>query len=241
MYFEHAVSLGAWCQVSYQLRRHFQHTTASCFDWLVTPWSGLLGILNDGTKELGQSIIDNRWAKSAECTKYGILLPHEFPHNSKHEVVFSFKASQQALEKLNHKHEKMLRTLRNATGPVLFVRYGGHALPAAAWPYLADTTPFDLQSLNELCGLLTTLFPSLRFMLLFVYETATTTLTNRYTALDRRIHISPVERNNDYSRWQGGDALWDGMLEETKRRGPEVFGYAPQRVVNFAPKGIPAE
>ncbi len=216
MDFEHAVSLGAWCQVSYQLRRHFRHTTASCFDWLVTPWQGLMEVMAHGTADLGQSITDNRWAKAAECTKYGILLPHEFPKNAKGEVVFSFKASQQALEKLHHKHEKMLATLRACTGPVLFVRYGGNALPAAAWPYLPEPAPFDPSRLNNLCTLLSQLFPTLNFTVLFAYEAATTRLLDDKPALDERVHVEAIHRTNDYSRWEGSDVLWDTMLESVK-------------------------
>lgn len=235
MDFEHAISLGAWCQVSYQLRRHFPNTTASCFDWLVTPWPGLMKVMANGTDELGQSIIDNRWAKAAECTKYGILLPHEFPKNSNGEVVFSFKAAQQALEKLRHKHEKMLRTMRDCTGPVLFVRYGGNALPAAAWPYLPEPEPFDVQSLNNLCDLISTMFPALRFVLLFVYEGRTTRLLNEGTHLDQRIRVNVIHGDNDYSRWEGNDELWDWILEDAKEKSQKVINYGRSNVVRLHP------
>ena len=45
--FDHIVSLGANCEVSLQLRRTGRFATGSVFDWLVTPFDGLLAILQD--------------------------------------------------------------------------------------------------------------------------------------------------------------------------------------------------
>ncbi|MQB42121.1 hypothetical protein [Rhizobium sp. ICMP 5592] len=236
MEFEHAVSLGAWCQVDYQLRRHFKKRTMSCFESLVTPWPGLMEVLKDGPTELGVSVTENRYANAAECLKYGILLPHEFPKGPQEEVIFSRAAFINISDKLRHKHEKMLRTLSHCEGPVLFVRYGGNALPAGAWPYCNEPDPFDLRRVDELCTLLSRCFPMLNFRLLFAYEAETTKIMNEAVELDKRITIAPIDRRNDYSRWQGSDLLWDGLFtrETTKivayrgaRRSAETKAPAP--------------
>jgi len=218
MEFQHAISLGAWCQVDYQLRRHFRKRTMSVFESFVTPWPGLLGVLRDGTVDLGQTIKDNRWAESAECVKYGILLPHEFPRTAKEEVIVSLTAHTNMSQKFNHKHQKMLNTLSRCEGDVLFVRYGGHALPAYPWPYREEPDPFDLQQVDQLCFQLTRLFPALSFRLLFVYEAETTKVLNEGATLDRRVSVVPINRQNDYSRWEGNDRLWDTIFDDEKRK-----------------------
>ena len=190
----------------------------SCFESLVTPWPGLMGVLKDGTGLLGRTVKDNRWAEAAECMRYGILLPHEFTRTAKEEVIISQTALTSMSNKLRHKHQKMTDALSSCEGTVLFVRYGGNALPAYAWPYREEPDPFDLRQAEDLCILLTRQFPGLRFRLLFVYEVETTKLINEAAKLDRRISIVPINRQNDYSRWQGSDRLWDEIFENERRK-----------------------
>lgn len=207
----------------------------SVFESFVTPWAGLMGVLRDGTAELGQTIKDNRWAEAAECMKYGILLPHEFPRTAKEEVIVSRAAHTSMSQKFSHKHQKMLSTLSRCEGDVLFVRYGGNALPAYPWPYREEADTFDLSQVEQLCFQLSRLFPALNFRLLFVYEVETTRVLNEGAILDRRISIVPINRQNDYSRWEGDDCLWDSIFDNEKRK-VVVYQRAIGKILPRAPQ-----
>lgn len=126
------------------------------------------------------------------------------------------EAMRNMASKMHYKHEKMIRTLSSATGPVLFVRYGANAMPAIAWPYNKEPESFDLSQLDVLTKILANLFPKLIFRLLFVYEEATTMIVNANAKLDQRVSVVAIQGDNNYRRWEGDDRVWDRILDNER-------------------------
>jgi len=82
-----AISLGATCEVAYNLRRYYSFKSAYPFDWWITPVAGLLKFLSEPNIELLYApenlVVSNVWGLSSIRNEYfGIWLHHEFHRQS---------------------------------------------------------------------------------------------------------------------------------------------------------------
>jgi hypothetical protein len=79
---DHIVSLGRACETAYNLRRHYNFSTAYPFDWWISTTDGVARFIADGD---GTALYDPdalRLAPKGDSVvnpRYGIRLHHEFP------------------------------------------------------------------------------------------------------------------------------------------------------------------
>ena len=76
------ISLGCRCDVAWQLRRAFGETAAYPFDWLVTPLSGVVGLLRNRFADLVNQkyleVVRYNAGWTVMNTRYQVFLHHEF-------------------------------------------------------------------------------------------------------------------------------------------------------------------
>lgn len=219
MPFDHVVSLGAWCQTAYQIKQQQQNLLPSCFDWLVTPWDALISILEDDGAKLGLKVAYDHYSKTIKCQHYGVLYAHEFKPDQSGIPYVSEENLGQCRAKLLHKYRKMFDAILNG-GTTLFVRFGGTAEPAAAWPYLAQGNPRSEDDLNELMLLLRRKFPAAHAKLLFIWQDQFSDHNLDNSKLDRDILTLSLPRPVQ-ARWMGEDGPWSEVF-----RGAEVAFFA---------------
>jgi hypothetical protein len=101
--FDHIISLGSDCDVSLHLRRTGRLQTPSIFDWLVTPWDAMMGVLCDHGERLATAIHTVNGGNAAACGAYGVMYWHEFKRNEHWQVEITPQAISQTRQKLLHK------------------------------------------------------------------------------------------------------------------------------------------
>ncbi|WP_296817178.1 hypothetical protein [Brevundimonas sp.] len=85
--FTHVISLGNRCATAYNLRRHFSFGDGHLFDWWITPYPGLLALLDNLSADWLydpaslEMLPDNRAVRHRPS---GIELTHDFPRVGKH-------------------------------------------------------------------------------------------------------------------------------------------------------------
>lgn len=203
------VSLGAWCQTTYQARRFFGNSVTSPYDWLVTPFNALLAsIEGDGLnfcKHL--RVVD---ASRPICEDYGILYHHEFERRDEHAIITA-SAIERCSGKLSYKYIKMIECA--STEGTLFIRLGGQAEPAFAWPYLNDTKPLQAREINALCNIIEKKFAIVSFRLLLVFFAGRTAF-DMDSMVDDRVIIRELPHAAENGKWEGCDEEWDMLLND---------------------------
>jgi hypothetical protein len=151
------ISLGAWCQVAEQFRRHNFPRTLSPFEWTVSTWSAMSDVIREDGHRLCQDLTLNAEGTAFVCQAYGLLHPHDFERAAGGSGAVlpptpeKFEANR---AKYAHKMNDFRQACRSTEGRIAFVRMGGEAEPAAAWPYLHDLKPLTTHRVNELVALL---------------------------------------------------------------------------------------
>lgn len=116
--FHRIISLGRACDIAYQIRRVFNQAEAYPFDWLVTPMSGLIKVIQsdfDGFIDADHlEIRDNRVVNQES----NIVFFHDFEEQQ----IPTFKqALPQVMDKYKRRIERW-RTVVNSGNPILFVK-----------------------------------------------------------------------------------------------------------------------
>ncbi|WP_158248616.1 DUF1796 family putative cysteine peptidase [Pseudomonas sp. FW300-N1A1] len=208
------VSLGAWCQVSYQLKKHCgEQFISSAFDWLVTPLHSVSKIFDTNGDSFAQDIFIGDPSKSVECKKYGVLYHHEYRKGQDKISIIEDDKTSNAREKLEYKHKKMVDTLKKTEEEVIFIRFGGHALPAAAWPYMKDREHISSEQLNQLPISIQKALPNLRFRIILIRDAQYMNSDIETQELDNRFSFLHVERG-EKPRWEGSDAHWMELINK---------------------------
>ena len=116
MKFEKILSLGHACDAAHQIRRHFHQTEAYPFDWLTTPLSGLMQLIeNDFALFLDEGHLTPAGKYLCE-TKYGVRFLHEFPDPNR------FREN---LDEVRAKYQRRIQrwwSVMESGGRLLFVR-----------------------------------------------------------------------------------------------------------------------
>lgn len=121
---QRVISLGAICEVAYQVKLHTDKLDADYFDWLITPYDALIGaIKNDfeGFFKLEDlKIYDDQ--KSVINTKTHVYYFHDFPLSDERTVLPDFPLYyEQAKSKYDHLKGKFL-ALESFPGRAIFIR-----------------------------------------------------------------------------------------------------------------------
>jgi hypothetical protein len=214
--FDAVVSLGAWCQVAFQVKKHEWPLQESCFDWLVTPWDSLLKVLETDGELLGKDVFYEPAAISFKCSHYGLLYYHEFPQDNDGKPYLAEDALSNVRSKLIYKYRKMVDRLQSGdVKRVLFIRYGGAAVPAYALPYHSHDleNQRDGGDLNSLLALLQKKFPRIEPSLLFLEQPPHTIFDRGGAPLDPRVHVATMPVPID-EQWEGEDDVWSRVLDE---------------------------
>jgi len=210
-----AVSLGSVCQVKHQIDRFAGSVIASPFDWLVTPFAGLLEILKARGQGLSESV--SAINDTARCDRFGVLLPHDFHIvNGKAEIT-SWQITQ-AKRKYLHKWGRFEAACRSSE-EIVFVRFGGIGIPTLIWPYVMECEPITGEDLNNLAGILKYLFPSLRFSIAWVYHPhliPVRKVDNLSNSIIRIPLSVPNVKHKGIDAWTGSDQQWDYVFETCK-------------------------
>lgn len=170
----------------------------------------MIDVIETNGEALGQDFSMNEFAKSVQCNRYGVLYHHEFPRGVDELPIISEEAAVNMRSKLLHKHRSMSEKLLNANGDgVLFVRYGGIAEPAIAWPYLHDQGSVTEQHLNSLLTLLKQQYPNVNARLLFLWNSPFASLDINTDALDPDIYAASIPGpSTPETDWSGDAAPW---------------------------------
>jgi hypothetical protein len=87
--YDYIVSLGGMCQPAWNIRNCFGTEDAYPFDWLITPGSSLLKILDDDFRDAlileNLEAIQNR--DTVLCRYYEVLHHHDFPRDRARKIV----------------------------------------------------------------------------------------------------------------------------------------------------------
>lgn len=207
--FVHVVSLGAWCQVAEQVKRCFGEVTTGPFDWLVSPLESVIKILNDDARSLGSDAV--HLDLTAISTTYGCLYHHEFPRDADSRCIINEQALQDTQSKLKYKWASLKRALSN-NEPTLFIRFGGDARPARAWPYHQNGTAIDSDDLNALDAALAAHFPDLTYTLLYIWHEDLH--PGDFTKpLSSRIRLARMDEPG-HRLWEGDTSTWQKVFSE---------------------------
>ena len=210
--FEQVLSLGAWCQVTEQLKRLQLLTTHSPFDWLVTPYDSLLDVIADDGCRFALDVRPTEDRTSMSCSSYGLLYHHEFSRDDAGHVIIDDQHLMNTRAKLLHKMSMFDAACRSGR-KTLFVRMGGHAEPPVAWPYLSDDKAFLTADMNRLAEILSRRFPALDYHVMFVNFTETTKFEP--VANDRfSTHVIrwPIHHP---AGWEGETEAWRDLLHHS--------------------------
>lgn len=211
---EQIVSLGAWCQATERLKAEGLPVVTSPFDWLVTPLPSLIAMLKDGCAQVGMAATPTHNGLSAVCDRYGALYQHEFPHGDDGRVVIEQPSLDKLRSKLLHKMKRMDEACQ-AGKRTLFVRFGGHGLPAIAWPYIKENQPLRSRDVWRLWWAIKKRYPRLKFHLLSVTIAETTDVSERFLP-PSTTHCRlawPVHHPAD---WDGEAPAWQDMLRRSR-------------------------
>jgi hypothetical protein len=169
----------------------------------------MMKIMETDGADLGAACELNEYARSVECSSYGVLYHHEFPRVNDMPVI-SDDAREAMRSKLQYKYNKMNAALSDADGEgVVFVRYGGFVQPAAAWPYLHDPEALTEVQLNELMALLKRKYPRINSRLLFTWPSPFARTDIRFDELHPDIYAAALPPPTvGEASWNGEDAPW---------------------------------
>ncbi|SDO05835.1 Putative papain-like cysteine peptidase [Phyllobacterium sp. OV277] len=214
--FDHFISLGAWCQTAYQIEKHNFPHTKSCFDWLVTPWDGLISILETQGARFGTAATYDPISDCIKCDHYGVLYAHEFKKDSLGKPVITDEQLLNCRSKLLYKHNKMATTLE-AGGSVLFVRFGGAVTPATAFPHNRDFNPRNEADLNHLVQLLQEKYLANTVSLLYLWQEPIAPHNLDLNKISSSIMVMRMPYvQTDAVTWMGNTDVWAAIFERVR-------------------------
>lgn len=149
------VSLGRACEVGFQIRLHTSQVGSDYFDWLITPFEGLMMALNQNFEGLmdGQDLYRQEDKNFVNNRRTGIQYGHVFRRNERHEIPHNFLDDLDCVkEKFNH-FKNRFNSYQHSSEKICFIRRdinGGEAI--------------------SLCEKLQSIYPSLNFSLACVNE-----------------------------------------------------------------------
>lgn len=182
----------------------------SPFDWLVTPLPSLIAMLRDGCAQVGIEATPADNGNTAQCDRYGALYHHEFPRDKNGHVVIEQAALEKLRSKLLHKMKRMDEACRSEKR-TLFVRFGGHGLPAIAWPYIKEEETFRSRDMWRLWWAIKRRYPRLKFHLLNVTIAETTNVSERFLP-PNTTHCRLKWPTRRPCNWDGISEDWSDML-----------------------------
>ncbi len=154
----HVVSLGADCTISYNIRRYFNVSEAYPFDWWVTPLNSLKFFLQDPDIESlfdvnKLTLINDR--DSIINPDVGIKYHHDFSRDSNNLIADNYVLEvQNVISKYKFLTTRFFE-LNNPKNKIIFFRTGGG---------------YDINSENDLIGLLNSRFEKPFFSLVYVEQ-----------------------------------------------------------------------
>jgi hypothetical protein len=209
--FDHLISLGSDCDVSLHLRRTGRLQTPSVFDWLVTPWDAMMGVLCDHGERLATDIHTVNDGNAAACGAYGLLYWHEFKRNAHWQVEITPHAIAQTRQKLLHKMAR-LRALCASNRRVLFIRAGiGTDAPGDRF---GNGAVFRVREMDRCAQIIAGLYPALQFCLLVIDYKGRDCLDGA-SAHDPRVlryTLNLPPETPASGRQHASNADWDAML-----------------------------
>jgi hypothetical protein len=144
--YDAVLSLGDCCAPAANIRRRFGVTTASPFDWWVTPFNATMKLLREGFANV--LLLDNLeitpaaegYQESVQCKYYGMLHHHDF-ERSADQLIIKNIAVQQAtvLQKTRFIIDRFHTALANKS--VLFIRNGLDGDLSDLWYLDAERLP----------------------------------------------------------------------------------------------------
>jgi hypothetical protein len=209
-----AISLGGFCQVTYQLKKSKLAWAQSPFDWLVVPFESIENIISDrgGRFGLNVSRFDNGFNRGRDvlCNHYNIMHAHDFPVNELEEPTINEENIEQVRSKFSHKTDEFMRSCQ-ISGRKLFVRLGGSTFRMNAWPYMSDEFPTKLSAVARLCENLSKICVDDFDLLMVTYGNVTTFVA------DAQVPPNVIFRNIPIPSeltWQGSEEIWASLLSE---------------------------
>jgi hypothetical protein len=192
--FDKVISLGRACDTAHQIRRYFRQTEAYPFDWLGTPFEGLLALLrHDFSGFLQTSDLESEQGCVREA-RYGARLRHDFPVLDPEQI-----AAVQA--RYGRRIERFRQAVAGANR-ILFVRGQQH---------IGDALPFDPAITLE--RTLREVFPHLDFHLLVLNPEAAALPEFEAVGISGLSVASP-----DPYVWSGDDAAWSVLFGQVLTR-----------------------
>lgn len=193
MTFQHYVSLGGYCEVAHQIRRRWGTKKAHFFDWLVTPFPGLMKILEsdfDGVFLRENLRLDPRTHSVVDAAN-GLAFHHEFTRNELGHVTDDiidrkYKVSRAKMQFLIDRWRGVTR----GSDPTLYV-------------LVSNEHPDDILRLQ---ALMRGKYPGHDFTLLWARRPGAPGLE---TEVDGLIQAIVPGAPAGPTEWQGDNAAWD--------------------------------
>ncbi|WP_276120387.1 DUF1796 family putative cysteine peptidase [Pararhizobium qamdonense] len=205
-------SLGSNCEPAHQLRRNGIWHNRGPFDWMVTPFSSILKVIQDDGRALGNSFTSAYNGTKAASQEYGCVYFHEFPPTEDGRgFIFNAEIERACKSKMQHKWST-LKTACEAPGKVLFIRF--RSVTDVPGDEIAAGKKFGFRDLNALCDVIATRFPALEFDLLYIHgDNPIFDIVQTDDTLDPRVTIRSLELAGGDSG-NGADEAWDDIYRE---------------------------
>ena len=214
--YDFIISLGGNCEVAYHIRRRFSLESAHIFDWWITPFAGLIELVNHDFEGLLSSEMLRRDRVAIFCERYGIHHHHDFDRDADAWVILDRVDAQ--IPALNTKYAALAARLKVACDKkrVLFVRswreilHEGPDYPKHA-PHAVPDFPF-----TDLINALEKRFSTCDFDVLFVNYGV------QFIEHPRAMFYNVRDYRD--GGWAGSPAGWDDMF---KRLGVHLVSNMP--------------
>lgn len=204
MNYDSVFSIGGACEVAHHIRLFTGKDSASLFDWWITPFDGLLKVVESDFE--GLLAPENMVAlprRSVTCSRYGIIHHHDFRRDHNRQIVTEEIPSR--LIELNSKYSMLVKRFRSAfTGnrKILLVRGWRDDLHEKRNVPDPGTVTHDFRRLIDA---IRTRFPEAEISFLFVnYNTA--------EDLGGGISFDNVTVYDDKVDWRGSTRGWQELL-----------------------------
>jgi len=208
------LSLGGFCQVTYQLKMAGVKHSHSPFDWLITPLESVERVISDEGAQFCTKVsqYDNGFnnGKDVLCEQYNLMYAHEFPVDPSGNPEITDEYCMRARSKLLHKTRVFIDACERP-GRKLFVRLGGSTYRKAAWPYLKDESPTKISVLNRMQEFLMNKFGRESDLLFVSYDGVTEIIE------DEKLHRNILLRNlpiPEQETWQGSSESWVSLFRD---------------------------
>lgn len=208
MIFDSLIGLGGSCEVAANVRRRFGIERAGMLDWWISPFAGLVRLIEEGPSCLfDPADMDLTPDKDAAISRaFGFVFHHDFPRDSEGLVLES--DAPERLCALRNKFHMLWNRMNDACQPgasVLFLRSRRDMLVSSNTPVENADSERGHADLARLCEAIRCRWPQTRAKVLFL-------------GYDRYVHHSmaafdTVEDMGDIMDWSGSATGWDAMFQ----------------------------